>query len=47
MMKRSYTYIHSPSQKVHILGGIGLDLKEYSYSVAPVSPVSFYLLVVY
>lgn len=30
-----------PVKKVHILGGIGLDLKEYCYSPAPVEPVNF------
>lgn len=30
-----------PVKKVHILGGIGLNLKEYSYSPAPVDPVNF------
>lgn len=27
--------------KVHILGGIGLNLKEYQYAVAPIKPVKF------
>ena len=27
--------------EVHILGGIGLNLKEYQYSAAPISPVKF------
>ncbi|WP_445659681.1 glycosyltransferase family 4 protein [Acinetobacter baumannii] len=30
-----------PVKKVHILGGIGLDLKYYSYSPAPLDPVNF------
>ena len=47
-MMKKILYIHTLSQsKGTHSGGIGLDLKEYSYSVAPVSPVSFYLLAVY
>ncbi|MEE9886271.1 MULTISPECIES: glycosyltransferase family 4 protein [Acinetobacter calcoaceticus/baumannii complex] len=30
-----------PVKNVHILGGIGLDLKDYSYNPAPVDPVNF------
>ena len=31
--------LHVP--EVHILGGIGLDLKEYQYTTAPIEPVKF------
>lgn len=30
-----------PVKNVHILGGIGLDLKDYSYSLAQANPVTF------